>query len=291
MNTILGASGQVGSAVVANLLKNRQPVKGIIRNEKKAARLKKAGATVALADIHDESALTASFRDATALLVLTPETGEEPDIMKDTRAVLQNYRKAVEKSAARKIIGLSSVGAQHEKGTGNLMMSYMLEHAFEGLPVKQIFIRPSYYFSNWLEYLDTAKANGVLPTFFPIDLSIPMISPMDVARIIAKVMMANANEDARTVYELEGPAWYSSIDVANAFSEIIGTKVEAKQIDRTEWKKTLKPLGFSEDGIKNFIEMTDAVISGKALPEKNNTVTLKGETTLMQYLKNEIADK
>jgi hypothetical protein len=33
MNTILGASGQVGSAVVADLLKNRQPVKGVIRRQ------------------------------------------------------------------------------------------------------------------------------------------------------------------------------------------------------------------------------------------------------------------
>jgi uncharacterized protein YbjT (DUF2867 family) len=291
MNTILGASGQVGSAVVANLLKNRQPVKGVIRNEKKAARLKKAGATVALADIHDESALAASFRDATALLVLTPETGEEADLMKDTRTVLQNYRKAVAASSASKVVGLSSVGAQHEKGTGNLMMSYMLEHAFEGLPVKQVFIRPSYYFSNWLEYLDTVKDEGILPTFFPADLSIPMISPIDVAEIIAKVMMDDVNQDVQTVYELEGPAWYSSIDVANTFSEILGIKVETKQIDRAEWEKALKPFGFSKDGIRNFIEMTDAVISGKALPEKNNVVTIKGKTTLMQYMTNEIADK
>jgi uncharacterized protein YbjT (DUF2867 family) len=290
MNTVLGASGQVGSAVVDNLLKNRQPVRGVIRNKKKAARLKKAGAAVAVADIHDESALTASFRDATAVLVLTPETGEEPDLMKDTRAVLQNYRKAVEKSSARKIVGLSSVGAQHEKGTGNLMMSYMLEHAFEGLPVKQIFVRPSYYFSNWLEYVDTVKADGVLPTFFPVDLSIPMISPMDVAEIIARVMMENKNEDLQTVYELEGPAWYSSIDVADTFSEILGIKVVTKQIARSEWEKTLKPLGFSKDGIENFIEMTDAVISGKALPEKTNTVSIKGKTSLLQYMKNELAD-
>src|SRR5687767_14485088 len=108
MNTVLGASGQVGSAVVSNLLRDRQPVKGVIRDKKKAARLKKAGAVVAVADIHDEAALIESLKDATSVLVLTPESGEEYDMLSDTREVLQNYRSAVEKSPVKKIVGISS---------------------------------------------------------------------------------------------------------------------------------------------------------------------------------------
>jgi uncharacterized protein YbjT (DUF2867 family) len=62
MNTILGASGQVGSAIVSNLLRDRKPVKGIIRDKKKADDLKKKGAAVAIVDIHDERALTDSIK-------------------------------------------------------------------------------------------------------------------------------------------------------------------------------------------------------------------------------------
>lgn len=288
MNTILGASGQVGSAVVANLLKNRQPVRGVIRNKKKADKLKKAGAAVALADIHDEPALTTSFKGATAVLVLTPESGEEKDMMADVRSVLQNYRSAAEKSAVKKIIGLSSVGAQHERGTGNIQMSYMLEHAFTGLPAKKIFIRPAYYFSNWLEYTDTVKKDGVLPTFFPPDLSIPMISPMDVAEIIANIMTDDRNDDLEIVYELEGPAAYSSNEVAGAFSEVLRKPVKVQTIDRAEWENSLKSMGFSPDGIKNFVEMTEAVIAGIASLERNKTISVKGKTTLKEYLEKEL---
>lgn len=286
MNTVLGASGQVGSAVVNNLLKNRQPVKGVVRNAKKGDRLLKAGAAVAVADIHDEAALTASLKDATAVFVLTPETGEEPDMMDDTRAVLQNYRKAVEQSPVKKIVGLSSVGAQHEEGTGNLRMSYMLEHAFGGLQVNKVFIRPAYYYSNWLGYADTVKNEGVLPTFFPPDLAIPMISPLDVALIVANLMIENSSTGAQTIYELEGPRWYSSIDVARAFSEVLGREVNVLQIPRAEWESTMRSMGLSDDGVRNFIEMTEAVIAGKALPEKNGTIIVRGKTTLKQYLEN-----
>jgi uncharacterized protein YbjT (DUF2867 family) len=288
MNTILGASGQVGWAVVTNLLKNRQPVKGVIRNEKKAGRLKKAGAAVALADIHDEAALTASFKDATTVMVLTPETGEEEDMINDTRSVLRNYRSAVEKSPVKKIIGISSTGAQHEKGTGNLRMSYMLEHAFTGLPVKKIFVRPSYYFSNWLAYTDTVKKEGVLPTFFPPDLSISMVSPLDVAEIISNIMTDDRNDAEQIIYELEGPASYSSIEVAEAFSEVLRKPVKVQHIDRSEWENSMKSMGLSPDGIKNFIEMTEAVIAGKTFPERDKAISVKGKTTLKEYLEKKL---
>lgn len=290
MNTIVGASGQVGSAVVFNLLKNRKPVKGVVRNEKKAGNLKKAGAAVVVADIHDKQALTASFKNTTSVFVLTPETGSEPDIIADTRSIVQNYREAVEQSPVKKIVALSSIGAQYESGTGNLQMSYLLEHAFAGLPLEKIFIRPAYYFSNWLAYTDTVKKDGVLPTFFPPDFSLSMISPLDVAEIVADIMADNISVEtkAQTVYELEGPAWYSSKDVADAFAEILGRNVTVQQIEREAWAESLKPLGFSEDGIKNFIEMTEAVISGKVLPEKSNTVSIRGKTSLREYMRSQI---
>ena len=54
MNIISGASGQVGAAVAADLVKKGLPVKGIIRDEKKAVELRKIGADVAIGDVHDE---------------------------------------------------------------------------------------------------------------------------------------------------------------------------------------------------------------------------------------------
>ena len=53
----------------------------------------------------------------------------------------------------------------------------------------------------------------------------------------------------------------------------------------------MRPLGFSEDGLRNFIEMTEAVIAGKALPEKNGTIIVRGKTTLEQYLEGALQKK
>jgi uncharacterized protein YbjT (DUF2867 family) len=286
MHIIMGASGQVGSAIVNNLIKNGQPVKGIIRNKDKADQLKKQGADFAIADAFNLPALTEAFKDGTTLFVITPETGKGDDVIGDTKTVLENIRKALEKSPVKKVVGLSSIGAQYNKGTGNLLMSYLLEHAFKDMDVKQTFIRPAYYFSNWLAYVPAAKANGVLPTFYPVDLSIPMISPMDVAKFATEIISSNNNEGE--IYELFGPAAYTSADVAGAFAEALHNPIKAQQILRNKWEATLQKIGFSADAIKNFIEMTDAVISGSVHAENTGTIAFKGQTTLRQYVNDKV---
>lgn len=281
-NIILGASGRVGSAVVDRLLELGAPVKGVVRNEEKAEALKSRGAEAAIADAHNLPALKTAMRDGKALFALTPETGREKNVLGDTNDILTNYRAALVAGGIKKVVGLSSMGAQHREGTGNLVMSYMLEHAFDGIGVSRVFIRPAYYFSNWLNYLEPAEQNGVLPTFFPVDLKIPMICPSDVGHFAAEVL-ANGDSDS-TIYELYGPGEYSSADVANAFSRVLGKEIKARQIPRKDWDKTLDSIGFSADGIRNFIEMTEAVINGKSRPDGKGTIRAQANTTWEAYL-------
>lgn len=280
---ILGASGRVGSAVAEQLLKRGAAVKGVVRNEEKADALKSRGADAAIADAHNLSALKVALRDGETLFALTPETGKEENVLGDTNDILTNYRAALAASGIKKVVGLSSMGAQHREGTGNLVMSYMLEHAFDGIGVSRVFIRPAYYFSNWLGYLESAEESGVLPTFFPVDLPIPMICPTDVGHFAAEIL-TNGDPDM-TIYELYGPAAYSSADVAIAFSQVLDKKIEAQQIPRNQWENTLHSIGFSADGVRNFVEMTEAVISGKSSPDGKGTISAHTKTTLEEYLK------
>ena len=242
MHIVLGASGQVGSAIVDALLKRGKSVKGVCRNPQKADNLKSKGIEVEIADFFDLEALKKAFKGGDTVFLLTPENPSSKDILADTESILRNYREAIRFSGIKKVIGLSSIGAQHQFGTGNLQMSYMLEHIFQDLPIKQVFIRPAYYYSNWIASVETAKEQGVLPAFFPTELKIPMVAPTDVAAFIAKTMTDEAEQEK--VYELVGPASYSSADVAHIFGDRLNRKVEAQQIPQGQWSETLTQLGY-----------------------------------------------
>lgn len=285
MNIILGASGQVGSAIVDFLIDEGEPVKGVIRDKKKAGKFKEKTAEVSIANYFDAEALKPALKDGDTIFVLTPESPTSEDIMGDTRKLLENYRSAIESSKVKKVVGLSSMGAQHSSGTGNLQMSYMLEQAFTDLPVQKVFVRPAYYFSNWLPYLSMVEEQGVLPTFFPVELEIPMISPLDVAEFLAKVI-SDESTDSK-IFEVTGAKTYSSKDIADILSEVLDRDVEAQQIPRSTWKVTILQFGFTENTAENLIEMIEAVIDGKTLPEKEDAV-IELPTTFHSYLTGQI---
>jgi uncharacterized protein YbjT (DUF2867 family) len=279
MYTVVGASGQVGSVIVEQLLRKGETVKGIVRNEEKQAALRKKGAQVAIADAFDLPALQAAAEDTTILFVLTPEVAHSKDIIGDTQKILDHYRQVVQHNTSiRKVVALSSVGAEHATGTGNLQMSYMLEHAFTGLPEEQVFIRPVYYFSNWMVYLPVIKEKKVLPSFMPADFLLLMISPMDVAALAADILVKEEKDTERRIYQLEGPASYTPADVAAAFSVALQENIQVDEMPREQWRSNLQEAGFTENAIKNFCEMTDAVIAGKAKMLDKGMIRQKGRT-------------
>jgi uncharacterized protein YbjT (DUF2867 family) len=287
MNIVVGASGQVGSAIVEHLVSKNEPVKAVIRNPDKAKELQNLqNVSVEIADAFDLPALQKAFKNGSSVLLMTPDNPDSDDVMGDTKTMLNNYKKAIEGSAIKKIVGLSSMGAQYETNSGSLKMSFMLEHNFSESNVQKIFVRPAYYYSNWMELIAVIQEQGVLPTFFPIDLKIPMCSPLDVAKFLAD-QMSNAIE-GEPIYEVEGPEWYSSSDIANAFAKVLNRDVVPRQIPREDWWKTIKEFGFTDDVTKNFIEMTQTVVDGKAKPQADGTVLKKVGTPFNAYLKEQL---
>jgi uncharacterized protein YbjT (DUF2867 family) len=265
LNIVLGATGQIGSLLARRLLELHQPVRAVVRDEKKAAWLSELGVPVTVADYFDGDSLKSAFRGGTTAFLLTPENPASEDILRDTASILRNYRDAVIDSGVERIVGLSSFGAQHTSGTGNLLMSHMLEHAFADLNMEQIFVRPAYYYSNWTGYADIVKKDGILPTFFPPELKIPMIAPPDAAAFIAEIIIGE--RELRRIFEIAGPEPYSSYDIAETFGRVLDKNVTAMQIPRDEWQTTLEQTGFSFSGAENLALMTDAVITGKACAE------------------------
>lgn len=131
------------------------------------------------------------------------------------------------------MIGLSSGGAHLEKyqrDTGNLLMSNMLEHEFLSLPINQVFVRPSYFYRNWMLSIDMAKQDGILPSFYPVDLKLEMNSPVDVAEFVANKIVEKSNKSE--LIELVGPEKYSPNDVAQEITQALGREVKAQEIPR-----------------------------------------------------------
>jgi uncharacterized protein YbjT (DUF2867 family)/uncharacterized protein YdhG (YjbR/CyaY superfamily) len=283
MNIITGAGGQVGSALVKELSKNGVPVTAIIRNRNKANTFD-PNVQVRIADVFDAESLTKAFNGGETVFLITPENFHSEDVLGDGKRIIAAYRKAIQQTGIRRIIGLSSMGAHLGNGTGNLMISHWLEEAFGDLSVETTYIRPAYYFSNWLAYADVVKEYGILPTFFEPEQKIPMVSPQDIAQFAASVFM-DPTFSAKVV-ELTGPQSYSTQDVARIYAKYYKREVLPNRIPREEWVPTLINAGFSTDAATNMAAMTATLTDGEDKP-KSEAIPIKLETGLEEYIRNE----
>lgn len=280
MNIIVGAGGRVGSALVKELNKRKMPVTAVIRNKDKAGMFNN-DTQVRIADVFDADSLIKAFEGGKTVFLITPESMHSEDVLGDAEKVIENYHKAIEKAGVRRIVGLSSIGTHIGEGSGNLFISHKLEKAFAGLPVQTTFIRPAYFYSNWLGYIDVAREHGILPTFFNPEQKLTMISPADVAQFAAIVMRSEAL--SAPFYEVAGPVIYNSIDVAQIFGKFLNRDVFTQQVPQEQWTSTLVNVGFSTDAAHNMALMTEAVVNGSAFAENPGNLIV-WNTDMNEYL-------
>lgn len=176
------------------------------------------------------------------------------------------------------------MGAHIDGDTGNILMSRLLEQTLYDLDIEKVFIRPSYYFSNWLGFMETVEQYGVLPSFIPENLAVEMNSLIDVAKFIAEKMTDNATTKKR-IYELKGQQKYSPLDVANILSKLLNKPIAVQAISRENWKETLLSFGFTESSAINLSDMTRALVDSIAIAEFPQTTAML-PTSLETYLGN-----
>ena len=284
MNIIVGASGQVGSILLKELVSRGLPVKAVVRDPSKVL---DQNLEIGKADLFHEEQVVAAFKGGTTAFLLTPENPRSNDVLEDTRKIIRNYTAAIKATGIKKVVALSCIGAHVDGNTGNVLMSRMLEQELDELNIERVYIRPSYYFSNWLAYLATISQYGIMPTFFPADLKIEMLSPIDLAKFIADEMTREGQSGNKRIHELTGPQKYSSKEVADTFAYILNKPVKVQPIPPEKWLETLYGAGFSENAAQNLAAMTKAVIDDK-LTAQYPKESIQLSTPFAQYLEKQL---
>lgn len=154
-----------------------------------------------------------------------------------------------------------------------------MEQQLAAQPVPFSIIRAAYYMSNWDFSLQTARQDGAIDTFFPIDFILPMVAPRDIGQLAARLMTEPV--ESTGLYNIEAPERYSSLNVAEAFAKTLQKPVKAVEIPRDQWINTMQNMGFSHEAAISFSNMTSLVIEGE-LPARD--VVTRGTISLESYI-------
>lgn len=237
MFAIVGAAGKVGFATSTALREAGVPVKAILRDESKSARLREIGCEIAIANLQDPNALAVAIGNAENVQVILPPSPRVEDTAKEMREAIEALATALEKVRPRRLLAISDYGAHVTRDIGMPTMCRAFEKRLGQIQGHKLFLRSAEHMQNWARSIPTAMASGTLLSFLePTDKLLPTISASDLGSIAADLLLQPASGDNLEIVHAEGPCRYSVDDVATAVGQLLGRTIKVEVVPRSQWK-------------------------------------------------------
>ncbi|MGE7991089.1 NmrA family NAD(P)-binding protein [Pseudomonas sp. NPDC089554] len=241
MYVITGITGQVASTVARNLLAAGKEVRAVVRDAAKGESWLAEGCRVAIADMHDRPALIQAFSGAEGVFVLLPPNFDPSPDYPETRAIIANLHAALRTCAPRKVVCLSTIGAQADQP--NLLSQLgEMERQLGQLPIPVTFLRAGWFMENSLWDIAPARDEGVLHSFLqPLDKPVSMVATADIGRTAAALLQEDWH--GVRVIELEGPQRITPLELASTLGRLLGREVKAQAVPRQAWEQLFRDQG------------------------------------------------
>jgi NAD(P)H dehydrogenase (quinone) len=281
MYAITGISGKVGGALARTLLAGGQPVRAVVRDAGKGRSWAEKGCEVALAEMEDSAALSAALKEVDGVFILPPSEFDPAPGFPEARAVITVVKAALQTARPKKVLCLSTIGAQATQ-PNLLTQRTLMEQELRELTIPVTFLRPAWFMENFAWDVVSARDSGVITSFLqPVDKPVPMIATADVGRAAAELIQQDW-QGCRVV-ELEAAHRSTPNEVAATFSKILGHPVRVEAIPRASWLSL-----FQSQGMKNptpRIQMLDGFNEGWIEFERGKSGSVKCNITLETVLR------
>jgi uncharacterized protein YbjT (DUF2867 family) len=264
MITVMGASGHVGRRVAELLLDSGEKVRALGRSKEKLASLEKKGAEVQTGEAADARFLASTFRSAEGVFTLLPPDSRSSDYRALQDTIGEAMVKAIRESGVRRVVFLSSVGADLPAGTGPIAGLHAQEERLRELDgVDVLNLRPAYFFENFEETLGLIKHQGINGGAIAPNVAIPMIATRDIADAAARALRERRFHGV-VVQELLGPRDLTHSEATRILGARIGKPdLQYVQFSYTDFVKALVEAGLSENVASLYAEMARALNEGK----------------------------
>jgi uncharacterized protein YbjT (DUF2867 family) len=246
------------------LLDSGEKVRALGRSSEKLAPLEKKGAEVRTGDAADARFLASAFRGAEGVFTLLPPDSRSTDYRALQDRMGEAMAKAIRESGVRRVVFLSSVGADLPSGTGPIAGLHAQEERLRSVAgVDVLVLRPGYFFENFEETLGLIKHQGINGGAIAPDVAIPMIATRDIADAAARALRERRFHGIG-VRELLGPRDLTHSEATRILGARIGKPdLQYVQFPYADFVTALVQTGLS-DGIANlYAEMARALNEGK----------------------------
>ena len=266
MILVFGATGTVGSQLVAQLVAAGEGVRVFTRDRQRAAKV--AGTVdVIEGDLNDTAAVAAAMRGVERFFLLTSETDQDRTVLAAARQV-----------GARHVVKLSTQEAGWTPVVGHGHWHREREDLIRASGLAWTFLRPCMFMDFALTWSPSITTRGLFETAGG-DGKLAPIDPWDVARVAKAALTEPGHENVG--YELTGPELLSFADMAAVLSTVIGRPVRHAHISAAAQRDVFVRMGvpdyvatglsetFSLIEADRFAHLTDDVERATGAPARS----------------------
>ena len=287
--TITGSLGHISKPLTMELLSKGHEITVVSHNPERKKDIEALGAVAAIGTMEDAHFLANTFRDSDAVYCMVSSGSsffdQNFDLAEYTNKLSNNYKQAIQQSAVKRVVFLSSIGAHMNKGNGILSFYYDLEKTLNTLPsdVSITFMRPVGFYYNLLGFIDTIKTQGVIATNYGGDEKKPWVSPIDIATAVAEELTMPS--DGRKV------RYVASDEVScNELATILGTSIGKPDlkwvvISDEQLLNGMVSAGMNPEIAKGLVEMNTSTNTGALYEDYYRNKPALGEIKLTDFAK------
>jgi uncharacterized protein YbjT (DUF2867 family) len=267
-------NGNIGRSLALQLLEKGAKVVGIARSPGKLADLVARGLEVIEGSTDDPAVLARAFAGADAVFWLTPPAFR-PDFREWTRATARAGADAVKAQGVKRVVVLSSIGAQTGPGSGPVGVLLDIEQAFNAAAPDVTVLRPGYFMENILQSVGTIAQAGSIFMPIPADKKFPMVATADIAAKGAEVLL-DSKWTGHRIVGVHGPTDLTYREVASVLTEALGKPVSYVEVSVDQARQGMVGAGLPDFVADMYAEMFSAILAGRmdaAEPRSAETTT------------------
>lgn len=262
---VTGATGNTGSLLVPQLLKNNVDVRVFVRDEAKAAPLKELGAEIAIGDLDKPETIRPAVKDVDKIYFLT--FNDQTQLKQG-----ENFLSVVKDSGNPHIIRHSMWGPENSR---IIQQGYKIDDMIKSSGMPWTILKPTFYMQNTMMGAQTIAADGVIYW----DMKDGKLGMIDV-RDIADAAVAAITQEGHLgkSYILTGPEPISFHDIARTFSGVLGKEVKYVSVPGEASFQAMVGMGIPEWIAKGYQELSEGFSDNFANSTTKNVETLTGHS-------------
>ena len=284
---VTGSLGNISRPLAEELIAKGNSVTVISSSPEKQKEIESLGAKAAIGTMEDVAFLTETFKGADAVYCMETFGFFNPDFdyLQYIDQIAHNYKDAIEASAIKKVIHLSSIGAHTSEGVGILKFHHSAERIMNQLPEDIIikFIRPVGFYVNLFGQIPTIKSQGIIVSNFGNQEKEPWVSPYEIADVIAEEFRLPF--DHRKIRYVASDA-VSAIEIA----ETLGKAIEQPHlkwvtVTDEEYLDCLLNIGMNKQIAEDYVAMQAAQRTGSIYQDFNKHKPTFGKVKFSDFAK------